>query len=832
MTEQVIAKRRLSSEAAELLKLGIDRQIESATKSFGTSQFAQMWLAGLDMPDSTESKPRKPYGQVALVYTCVNKLISSIAGLPLVLSTIDEKIIESGPVYDLFFNSPARSWQRFVTETIGHYALGRDVFWVFTEMQGRQPKEIAVVSGTQMHPLTHDRTAGGVLLGWEFRGIGGQRAKFTLDEVYQWKNFNPYDKFHGLGPVKASQLNINYGYAADLYNASALANAAEPGAILTTQGKPDREQVEMLRGQFEARHKGAGQAKRTAVLTGGMDVKTIALKMTDMQVAKITEMTDKKICSAFGVPPGVAGLITQAQYNYGPAMRDFIFNTIVPLATLFAGELTYGIISRFYSSSSRAVEPKDSRLYSGRKSSLRKKAAFKTAVQKAIAVKNKIFAWFDSDAHPVVQEANREIADKVLGWTKAGVPLNDIIETYDLPFEQTEWGKHFWIGMGQVPASYILEAGTEGITGPSLPEGQPPGEEQSSSISTAAKDIVELLEAEKAAKADEQQRLRLWRNWVTSWLGIEREYQNTMRVFFVRQQRILLGKLKKALSEFKSEKADPEQIITRVVFDLKVEDGKIKVINHTFFEKGSELGVRQSLSEILGLSGDELTEAAEQAKRIAWLKGKLVISTHKITGINRTTQNMVANQLRKGLEAGESLNELTARIKTTLGSNRARALGIARTQTASAVGTGRHAGMQAAGVELKAWITSGDTEVRDAHVAAGQKYAEGIPLGQPFEVGGELLMYPGDPAGSAANIINCRCVEIARKAEGKIFSLAYYSNLKFYSYNNMPCDYKRHFLGYFDDEIKAADIYDAKAIELFGDSCYLNFPPKQKRKVI
>ncbi len=785
MTEEVIAKRRLSPEAAELLKFGIDRQIESGIKSFGTSQLAQMWLAGMDTPSGTSSKPTKPYSQVALVYTCVNKLISSITGLPLILSTIDEKIIESGPVYDLFFNSPSQSWQRFVTETIGHYALSRDVFWVFPDMQGRQPKEILIVSGTQMHPMTHNRTAGGVLLGWEFRGIGGQRAKFTLDEVYQWKNFNPYDKFHGLGPVKASQLNINYGYAADLYNASALANAAEPGIILTTQGKLDPEQVELLRSQFEARHRGAGQAKRTAVLTGGMDAKTVALKMTDMQVAKITEMTDKKICSAFGVPPGVVGLITQAQYNYGPAMRDFIFNTIVPLAMLFAGELTYGIISRFYSSDSRAVEPKDSRLYSGRRSSLRKKAAFRTAIQKAVAAKSKIFAWFDSDAHPVVQEANREIAAKVLDYTKAGVTLNDIIETYDLPFEQVPWGNDWWIGMGQVPASYILEAGTEGITGPSMPEGPPPEEEQASTISQITKNISELLESEKTAKADEQQRLRIWQNWVTSWLGIEREYQNVMRVFFVRQQRILIGKLKKALSELKSEKADPEQIITRVVFDLKFEDGKIKVINHTFFEKGSELGIRQSLSEILGLSGESLDEAAEQAKRIAWVKGKRVISTQKITGINRTTQEMVAKQLRAGLESGEGLNELTDRIKTTLGSNRTRALRIARTQTAGAVSTGRHAGMQKAGVELKAWITSGDPQVRDSHVAAGSKYTEGIPLDQPFEVDGELLMYPGDPVGSAANIINCRCLEIARRAAGKAFDLAYYAGKQFYSYNDM-----------------------------------------------
>jgi hypothetical protein len=93
--------------------------------------------------------------------------------------------------------------------------------------------------------------------------------------------------------------------------------------------------------------------------------------------------------------------------------------------------------------------------------------------------------------------------------------------------------------------------------------------------------------------------------------------------------------------------------------------------------------------------------------------------------------------------------------------------------------------MSQAGVELKTWLTSGDTEVRDSHISAGMKYAEGIPLEQPFEVGGELLMYPGDPAGSAANIINCRCLEIARRAAGKAFDLAYFSNLQFYSYNDM-----------------------------------------------
>jgi len=32
-----------------------------------------------------------------------------------------------------------------------------------------------------------------------------------------------------------------------------------------------------------------------------------------------------------------------------------------------------------------------------------------------------------------------------------------------------------------------------------------------------------------------------------------------------------------------------------------------------------------------------------------------------------------------------------------------------------------------------------------------------VPVGQSFEVGGELLDYPGDPSGSGWNIVNCRC---------------------------------------------------------------------------
>lgn len=54
----------------------------------------------------------------------------------------------------------------------------------------------------------------------------------------------------------------------------------------------------------------------------------------------------------------------------------------------------------------------------------------------------------------------------------------------------------------------------------------------------------------------------------------------------------------------------------------------------------------------------------------------------------------------------------------------------------------------------KEWIAGLDGRTRDAHIAAnGQRR----PMNEKFTVMGEQLNHPGDSAGSAANVINCRC---------------------------------------------------------------------------
>ena len=54
----------------------------------------------------------------------------------------------------------------------------------------------------------------------------------------------------------------------------------------------------------------------------------------------------------------------------------------------------------------------------------------------------------------------------------------------------------------------------------------------------------------------------------------------------------------------------------------------------------------------------------------------------------------------------------------------------------------------------KTWLGSDDPNTREGHHSSE---VESVPYDQPFIVNGEPLMYPGDPAASPWNKINCRC---------------------------------------------------------------------------
>jgi uncharacterized protein with gpF-like domain len=64
--------------------------------------------------------------------------------------------------------------------------------------------------------------------------------------------------------------------------------------------------------------------------------------------------------------------------------------------------------------------------------------------------------------------------------------------------------------------------------------------------------------------------------------------------------------------------------------------------------------------------------------------------------------------------------------------------------------------MRQGNVKLKRWISMMDPpRARLGHMDAHKRYVDGIPTNEPFEVNGNLMMYPGD--GPPEETINCRC---------------------------------------------------------------------------
>lgn len=136
----------------------------------------------------------------------------------------------------------------------------------------------------------------------------------------------------------------------------------------------------------------------------------------------------------------------------------------------------------------------------------------------------------------------------------------------------------------------------------------------------------------------------------------------------------------------------------------------------------------------------------------------------KIKDVSKTTRDKLAKTLAEGVADGESIPQLAERVSAVFAEAKgSRARTIARTETIRASNFGAVEGYQQSGVvERKEWIATRDDKTRDEHSAAD---GQTVALDEPFDVGGEDLMYPGDPTASAATTINCRCA-VAPIVEG------------------------------------------------------------------
>jgi hypothetical protein len=185
------------------------------------------------------------------------------------------------------------------------------------------------------------------------------------------------------------------------------------------------------------------------------------------------------------------------------------------------------------------------------------------------------------------------------------------------------------------------------------------------------------------------------------------------------------------------------------------------------FADGLLIAIRNEAADALQVAGNQLLEELGITQTDPWSMPDPVA-----TGFIDTRQNLlrdvpdeiwntIRDEVSAGVENGESIAQLSKRITETIdGISRGRAVTIASTETGAAYGFSRQYAMKDAGVKFKRWLTSHLPNVRLAHAIA-EKENTRVPFDDPFVVGGEELMFPGDEHGSPENTINCHCVALA-----------------------------------------------------------------------
>lgn len=147
-----------------------------------------------------------------------------------------------------------------------------------------------------------------------------------------------------------------------------------------------------------------------------------------------------------------------------------------------------------------------------------------------------------------------------------------------------------------------------------------------------------------------------------------------------------------------------------------------------------------------------------------YIQANLALTKNLLVRIPDEVHAMVVAQILEGTDRGESTKQIANRIDDILtytGSENwpHRARVIAQTETtrhrnSSLLAHGLLVEKQDRRILLKQWDTVMDERERPEHRMANDQVRT---LNQPFLVGGERLLFPGDPTGSPWNVINCRC---------------------------------------------------------------------------
>jgi len=181
-----------------------------------------------------------------------------------------------------------------------------------------------------------------------------------------------------------------------------------------------------------------------------------------------------------------------------------------------------------------------------------------------------------------------------------------------------------------------------------------------------------------------------------------------------------------------------------------------KLLNKLWFESGDQMIEHTFGQKQKALLGSFEPTIGTNAIMRDFVRG---FGLKKIAQISSTTIKQLRNVINQSIDEGLSERETGKLIRERapiIAASRAQT--IARTETHAAANYAVQESFISTGIQARReWIAAIDERTRDDHVEANGQI---VGLNEPFIVGDDELMYPGDPSGNAEQVVNCRCAVV------------------------------------------------------------------------
>ena len=156
----------------------------------------------------------------------------------------------------------------------------------------------------RMEPVPHREK---FLAGFIYTGPSGERVPLETHEVIQIKYPNPFDPYHGLGPVQSILVDIDAAKYSAAWNRNFFLNSATPGGVIQVDKRLSDDEWNEFTNRWRESHRGMGAAHRVAVLEQGAEWVPNAHTIRDMDFGNLRGMSRDVMREAFTIHKAILG---------------------------------------------------------------------------------------------------------------------------------------------------------------------------------------------------------------------------------------------------------------------------------------------------------------------------------------------------------------------------------------------------------------------------------------------------------------------------------------------------------------------------------------------